>query len=131
LGVLSLAKSKGVNLEVFDFTDDLGPYYLSSDIFCLPSRWEGFPNVVGEALAHGLPVVGFHECAGMKSLVENFKTGVLAQGNDDPDSLAFALEVALSSDWDRSYIRKSISEYSLESFADAWESTLFPGAKCE
>lgn len=129
--IQSLANAEKVNLELFKFTDDLKSLYLEADIFCLPSRWEGFPNVVGEALAHGLPVVGFAECAGIKSLVRNFENGVIADGNDNAISLSIALNLALSKDWDTSIIRNSISEFSLQSFADTWESTLFPRIKDE
>ena len=36
---------------------DLRPLYAAADVLCLPSRAEGFPNVVGEAMATGTPVV--------------------------------------------------------------------------
>ena len=127
--IKALAKSKKVMLESAKFTSKLSEYYLDADIFCLPSRWEGFPNVVGEALAHGLPVVGFADCAGIKSLVKDFATGVIAEGNDDAVSLAEALRIALNTDWNATLIRNSIGVYSMQSFADSWESTFFPRGK--
>jgi glycosyltransferase involved in cell wall biosynthesis len=124
-GVITLAQTLNVELELTPFTQDLSSMYLEADIFCLPSRWEGFPNVVGEAIAHGLPVVGFDGCAGISSLVENFKSGVIAPGNNDPAALSQALSQALSFDWDPCVIKRSIDKFSIELFSDSWESVLF------
>ena len=123
--VLSLAKTLQVKIEHFPFTQDLGSVYIAADVFCLPSRWEGFPNVVGEALAHGLPVVGFSGCAGIPTLVENLKSGIIAHGNDDPVALSSALSQALSYDWDPFVVRQTIEKFSLQLFSDSWESALF------
>ena len=123
--VISLAERLKVETEYFPFSQDLSSIYLEADVFCLPSRWEGFPNVVGEALAHGLPVVGFHGCAGISSLVENFKSGVIASGNDDPIALSVALSQALAFDWDPNVVRQSTSKFSMEYFSDSWEMVLF------
>lgn len=117
------AQSLGVELELYPFSKELSHHYLKADLFCLPSRWEGFPNVVGEALAHGLPVVGFEECAGIDSLVENLVSGVVASGNDNSDSLALALNSALWRRWDPNVISDSVRKYSMESFSDSWEAT--------
>jgi glycosyltransferase involved in cell wall biosynthesis len=82
--------------------------------------------VVGEALAHGLPVVGFEECAGISSLVENFRSGIIVPGNDDPMALSEGLSQALLYDWDPRKVRQAIDRFSLEYFSDSWESILFP-----
>lgn len=46
-------------------------------LLALPSLWEGMPNVVMEAFASGLPVVGT-DIEGTNELVKNGETGLLA-----------------------------------------------------
>ncbi|MFP4386785.1 MAG: glycosyltransferase, partial [Alphaproteobacteria bacterium] len=65
--------------------------YARAHVLCIPSRWEGFPNVLGEALAHGLPAVGYEGCGGVRDLISHGENGVLAAGNGDVDSLSEAL----------------------------------------
>ena len=52
--------------------------YAKADIFCLPSTFEGFPNVLLEAMNASLPVVGFRDCEGVRDVVRNGTTGCLA-----------------------------------------------------
>jgi glycosyltransferase involved in cell wall biosynthesis len=129
ISVISLAEALRVEIELFPFTQNLSSHYLEASVFCLPSRWEGFPNVVGEALSHGLPVVGFNGCAGISSLVENYKSGIVAPGNDDPVTLSEALSQALSHTWDPLLVRQAIEKFSIEHFSDSWEFALFQEKK--
>jgi glycosyltransferase involved in cell wall biosynthesis len=52
-------------------------YYLKSKIFAFTSSSEGFPNVIGEAMSAGLPVVAFDCIAGPSELISDNETGFL------------------------------------------------------
>jgi glycosyltransferase involved in cell wall biosynthesis len=74
--------------------EQLHEKYTKSDIFVLPSRHEGMPNVVLEAMASGLPVIATG-IAGSEELVVDGKTGFLVPV-DDPQALAETLKRLLS-----------------------------------
>ncbi len=56
--------------------DELSEVYASADIFTFPSQTETFGQVVLEAMASGLPIVGL-QSEGVGDLVEDGKTGYL------------------------------------------------------
>jgi glycosyltransferase involved in cell wall biosynthesis len=58
------------------YVDDTAPYYRAMDLLVLPTWREGFPNVVLEAAATGLPVVTT-ECTGSRDSVVPEVTGLL------------------------------------------------------
>jgi glycosyltransferase involved in cell wall biosynthesis len=66
--------------------DSMLDLYRASDVFCLPSRIEGLPLVVLEAMAAGMPVVST-DVPGCRDLVDPGNTGLLAT-SDDADALA-------------------------------------------
>ena len=56
---------------------DIASFYKKSSIFAFTSSSEGFPNVVGEALSFGLPVVAFDCIAGPSDMIQDSKNGNL------------------------------------------------------
>ncbi|GJN90367.1 hypothetical protein Rhopal_003378-T1 [Rhodotorula paludigena] len=60
---------------------ELAAAYASADVFAFPSFTETFGQVVSEAQASGLPVVGL-KAEGVSDLVEHGKTGLLLDLND-------------------------------------------------
>jgi len=77
------AKSLGIREHVhfLGVRSDVPDILRSSDIFVLPSIYEGLPNVVLEAMASGLPVVA-SGVGGIPEAVENGKTGFLFPAGD-------------------------------------------------
>jgi glycosyltransferase involved in cell wall biosynthesis len=104
--------------------NEVDAFFASSHLFCLPSKWEGFPNALAEAMACGLPCVGFVSCAGVRDLVNSGKTGLLA----DDNNLVAALEGLMRSPESRKSMgeaaRKYISQYSPERSFYKWDELL-------
>ncbi len=61
---------------------DVAGLMRASDVFVLPSQWEGLPNVVLEAMAAGTPVVAT-EVEGVSELITEGKTGAVVPRNGD------------------------------------------------
>ena len=89
---------------------DVSTWMEKSHIFCLPSQWEGFPNALAEAMAHGLPCVGFANCAGVRDLIEDGVTGRLVVGENCAESLAIALRELMAN----TELRKQFGQNALE-----------------
>lgn len=63
--------------------DDTAPAYAAMDILCLPTRREGFPNVVLEAGAAARPVVT-SDATGAEESVVHGETGLIVPIDDAP-----------------------------------------------
>jgi N-acetylgalactosamine-N,N'-diacetylbacillosaminyl-diphospho-undecaprenol 4-alpha-N-acetylgalactosaminyltransferase len=58
------------------------PYFRRARMLVLPSHTEAFPNVIGEALAIGCPVVATDCSDGVRQYLENGRCGLLVKPND-------------------------------------------------
>lgn len=105
--------------------EDVASLYLSSDIFCLPSLWEGFPNSLAEALSYGLPSVGFAESAGVSDLIQDGVNGILADGNSNRETLLKSLQNLMQDSNLRAEMSiaaiESVKQYEPENIFDQWE----------
>lgn len=123
---------KKTNLEsrvaIEPANEDVGAEYSNADIYCLPTKYEGFPNTVLEAMGHGLPIVGISDCQAMASIVQPGINGFLAE-EATPECLAAALRPLLASEKPRLRMgqnawRESRELYGAQKIFDQWESEL-------
>ncbi len=120
----ALASNYPQRVKLFKPSNDLSVFYDNANIFCLPSRWEGFPNVIAEALSHGLPCVGFRECSGIPQLIIDNQNGFMAKKMGDPKSLAEAL-IKASLIKSRTYeIALTVAHFNYDGYIKNWETAL-------
>lgn len=119
-------KSKLVNEVIFTGNvpvEDIPCYMAASDIFVLPSLSEGFPLVIIEAMASGLPIVAT-KVTGLPEIVKDGENGFLVEAKN-PDQIAEKVLLLLKDDNLRERISKinkeRSKEYSLENVVDKLE----------
>lgn len=106
--------------------DDLESRLLQADICAFPSRFEGFPLALAEAMAAGLPCVGLRSASGVNLLIKNEKNGLLT--GSSVDEFASGLRLLMSDACLRKRLgeeaRKTIKNYAPEKIWNRWEDLL-------
>jgi glycosyltransferase involved in cell wall biosynthesis len=102
------------------FTIDPQPYYASAHLFVLSSNYEGFGNVIVEALNAGVPVVSTACPSGPREILGNGRYGKLVPCGD-AGALSEAMDQALTTAFNPDLLRtrakamsgaKSLERYS-------------------
>lgn len=104
-----------------------GGWAARADAFVLASRYEGFPNVLGEAMAAGLPVVSANCDFGPAELVTPDVSGLLVAADDVP-ALADGLDRLLGDRALRDRLgaagRRAAARFALPLVAATWDRLL-------
>ncbi len=80
-------------IELLPKTNEIHEKYKSCDYFCLPSFYEGTPNVICEAISTGRPVICSNVCDNSIYVKENYNGFLFDPTN--PEDIANKLEQAL------------------------------------
>lgn len=106
---------------------NVGDWYRRADLFVLSSRYEGFPNSLVEAMAHGCACVSVDCLTGPRDIIDHGVNGILT----DPDSsvaLAEGIRQVMLDDAMRHRLghaaRQVAAKYSIRKVADMWEQQL-------
>lgn len=91
--------------------------YQKCDVFCLPSIFEGYPNVLCEAMSCGKPVLCGDICDN-PFIVEDGKNGFLFNPHDEVDMLNKIKSFCLLSYEERMQMGKRSREIALEKFSE-------------
>lgn len=73
--------------------ETIATYLAAADVFVAPSEQENYPNTIAEALACGIPCVGFR-IGGIPEMIQDGRTGGLAEPFD-PAALGQAIDHCL------------------------------------
>lgn len=82
------------HVRIIGEVNDIGPLLRAGDAFVFPSRLEGMPFAILEAMSFGLPVIAT-QFGGADEIVDSGRNGLLVPV-DDPRQLAAAIEVTLN-----------------------------------
>lgn len=107
-------------------TNKINDEYINADIFAFPSRYEGFPNALGEAMAAGLPSIVCKDCFSCVQLIQDGVTGLIAEPN--AEDIANRLKRLMNDVKLRKSLgknaRESMKNYDPKTIWDMWEKIL-------
>lgn len=95
-GLESLVRELGLDadVELSGFVANPWRYMARASVFALASRWEGFGNVLVEAMACGCPVIATDCAGGPREILDSGRHGILVPVGD-PAALANAIAAQL------------------------------------
>lgn len=115
----NLTKTLSINKS----TNAIGDEYARSSMLVMSSHYEGFPMVMIEAMACGLPVVSFDFKCGPKDIISHGENGLIVK-DGDIDGLAAAMMRLMDDEEYRNILsvnaRKVTATYSEEAVMAQW-----------
>jgi glycosyltransferase involved in cell wall biosynthesis len=122
-----LAHQRGVadRVRFVGFQKNPYPFVAKADAFILSSRYEGFPNVMLEALACGTPVIAT-PCPGGVAEIAGLAGGVLLASAVDAESLSVAIKRFLAGERGRGQI--TLRPFHVGKIVDQYQNLLNDGA---
>lgn len=120
------ARMAGLEQRVFlpGRAGNVGEWYERADLYVMSSRFEGFPNTLAEAMAHGLAAVSFDCDTGPRDIIRHEVDGLLVPPGD-----VAGLTAALNRLMSDAALRQRFAEraveakerFSMERIAGMWE----------
>lgn len=111
------------NVHFVPFNSNPYRFMRRADIFVLSSRYEGFPNVLLEAMALGTPVVSFDCPTGPKEILGDSQYGVLVETTSSralSEAIADLLQDNASQILYSRLARRRAQNYSPDAIASMW-----------
>jgi glycosyltransferase involved in cell wall biosynthesis len=106
------------------FRKDIDKIMQASSIFVLPSRFEGMPNTLLEAMSQGCCCIAFDCKTGPREIITDQVSGVLVQDQDE-EEMTNALTIVMKDESLREQLsikaREEIKRFDLNTIVDKWE----------
>ena len=118
-------------VRLMGHTDAIDEEYLAASLLAHPAMHEGWGLAVTEAMAAGVPAVGFADCPGVNQLIRDGVNGLLVPAaGDRAENLAAALAALMRDGGRRSRLAAagpaSVRDYAPDKALDRWEALLWP-----
>jgi glycosyltransferase involved in cell wall biosynthesis len=117
-------------IELPGWTPEPSAEMFAADLFVLPSRYEGFPNALLEAMACGLPAISFDCQSGPSEIIRHEVDGLLVPA-EDVTALGQAMDRLMGDvDQRRRLAQRAVevaSRFSEDLFFRRWEALLEAG----
>ena len=110
-----LIKSANKNIKFLNWTNNIKKYFLKSDLFILPSYYEGLPNALIEAAYYNVPSIST-DCSGAKDILLNNKGGYIIRINNFIElkkKIIIVMNKYKDAKKKASYAKKNVSNYSI------------------
>lgn len=118
-------------LDWLGWVDDPSRLYRQASLFVLPSRYEGFPNVLLEAMSHGLACISTRCSQAVEQLAEEGQSLRLVSSRSPADLAAQIIGLASDCDLRRclGYQARRVSHnYTWERVGPLWDELLSQGS---
>lgn len=114
----------GKRVHFMGYRKDLNNALKEHAVFCLSSAFEGFPNVLSEAMAAGCACVSFDIVTGPREIIEDSVDGLIVR-DQDTDALAQGLEMLMRDEKMRYGFGlraiENVKRFSKDKVVDQWE----------
>lgn len=103
---------------------NVGDWYERANLYVMSSRFEGFPNSLGEAMAYGLPAVSFDCETGPRDIIRHETDGLLVPAGDTQGLVATLDRLMGDAALRRRLATRAVEareRFALEKIASRWE----------
>lgn len=111
---------------------NIGDWYAQASLYAMSSHFEGFPNTLVEAMAHGVPAVSFDCDTGPRDIIRHGIDGLLV-ASGDADGMASALDRLMRDAHARAgFAQRAVDareRFSMVKISRMWEA-VFTGSAC-
>ncbi len=112
LNQIILEKNISKYVSLLPFNENIHAWLSEADIFILSSRYEGFPNILLEALCCGIPAL-VNNCLGGVSEIINKDNGLIFNFNQE-GSFQSKLKEIQPIEFDRDRIKETVAKYDID-----------------
>ncbi len=109
-------------------TNMIGKEYQNAQIFAMSSKFEAFGLATVEAMAYGVPAVGYADCPGTNEVIKDQYNGLLVSGNNRAHAFSKGLEALMNNGALRRELgmnaKQSSTDYRPEKIVNSWEALI-------